>query len=54
MAIESVMHENRVFSPPKILSENAYVKNLEEYQQLCDAAEADYEGYWGNLAKKLN
>lgn len=53
MAIESVMHENRVFNPPKTLSENAYVKNLEEYQQLCDAAEADYEGYWGNLAKSL-
>ena len=53
MAIESVMHENRVFNPPKTLSENAYVKNLEEYQQLCDEAEADYEGYWGNLAKNL-
>jgi acetyl-CoA synthetase len=53
MAIESVMHENRVFNPPKTLSENAYVKNLEEYQQLCDAAAADYEGYWGNLAKNL-
>ena len=53
MAIESVMHENRVFNPPKTLSENAYVKNLEEYQQLCDAAEADYDGYWGNLAKNL-
>jgi len=53
MAIESVMHENRVFNPPKTLSENAYVKNLEEYQQLCDAAEADYEGYWGNMAKNL-
>jgi len=53
MAIESVMHENRVFNPPKTLSENAYVKNLEEYQQLCNAAEADYEGYWGNLAKNL-
>ena len=53
MAIESVMHENRVFNPPKTLSENAYVKNLEEYQQLCDAAEADYESYWGTLAKNL-
>ena len=53
MAIESVMHENRVFNPPKTLSENAYIRNLEEYQQLCDAAEADYEGYWGKLAKNL-
>lgn len=53
MAIESVMHENRVFNPPKKLSEHAYVKNLEEYQKLCTSAEADYEGYWGNLAKDL-
>ncbi|MDA9914080.1 acetate--CoA ligase [Methylophilaceae bacterium] len=53
MAIESVMHENRVFNPPKKLSENAYIKNLKEYQQLCDAAEADYEGYWAGLARDL-
>ena len=53
MAIESVMHENRVFNPPKKLSENAYIKNLKEYQQLCDSAEADYEGYWADLARDL-
>ena len=53
MAIESVMHENRVFNPPKKLSENAYIKNLKEYQQLCDSAEADYEGYWAGLARDL-
>ncbi len=53
MAIESVMHENRVFNPPKTLSENAYIKNLKEYQLLCDTAEADYEGYWAGLARDL-
>ncbi len=53
MAIESVMHENRVFNPPKKLSENAYIKNLKEYQQLCDSAEADFEGYWAGLARDL-
>jgi len=53
MAIESVMHENRVFNPPKKLSENAYIKNLKEYQKLCDSAEADYEGYWAGLARDL-
>jgi len=53
MAIESVMHENRVFNPPKKLSENAYIKNLKEYQQLCDSAEADYEGFWAGLARDL-
>ena len=53
MAIESVMHEKRVFSPPKKLSENAYIKNLEQYQQLCDKSKTDYEGYWADLAKNL-
>ncbi len=53
MAIESVMHENRVFNPPKTLSENAYIKNQKEYQLLCDTAEADYEGYWAGLARDL-
>jgi len=37
----------------KKLSENAYIKNLKEYQQLCDSAEADYEGYWAGLARDL-
>ena len=53
MAIESVMHENRVFNPPKTLSENAHIKNQKEYQLLCDTAEADYEGYWAGLARDL-
>ena len=53
MAIESVMHEKRVFNPPKKLSENAYIKNLEQYQQLCDKSKTDYEGYWADLAKNL-
>ena len=39
MAIESVMHEKRIFKPPKILSEQAYVKNLDEYYNLCKQAE---------------
>ena len=53
MAIESVMHEKRIFKPPKILSEQAYVKNLDEYYNLCKQAEENYEDFWAGLAKEL-
>lgn len=35
--IESLLHEERVFNPPKELSEKAYVKSLEEYRKSTDA-----------------
>ena len=53
MAIESVMHEKRIFNPPKTLSDQAYVKNLDEYYNLCKQAEENYEEFWAGLAKDL-
>ncbi|MGA1657050.1 MAG: acetate--CoA ligase, partial [Methylophilaceae bacterium] len=53
MAIESVMHEKRIFNPPKTLSDQAYVKNLDEYYNLCKQAEENYEAFWAGLAKEL-
>ncbi|MFZ8987922.1 MAG: acetate--CoA ligase [Methylophilaceae bacterium] len=53
MAIESVMHEKRIFNPPKTLSDQAYVKNLDEYYNLCKQAEENYEDFWAGLAKEL-
>ncbi len=53
MAIESVMHEDRIFNPPHKLSNSAHIKNLEEYKSLCEKANSDYEGYWAGLAKNL-
>ena len=53
MAIESVMHEKRIFNPPKTLSDQAYVKNLDEYYNLCKQAEENYEEFWAGLAKEL-
>src|SRR5210317_1544388 len=53
MAIESVMHEKRIFNPPKTLSDQAYIKNLDEYYNLCKQAEENYEEFWAGLAKNL-
>ncbi|MBF0481499.1 MAG: acetate--CoA ligase [Desulfovibrionaceae bacterium] len=49
--IESMMHENRVFAPPK--RENAYVKSMAEYEAIYKRSVEDPEGYWGDRAKEL-
>ncbi len=50
--IESVLHEDRVFNPPAEVAKNARIGSLEQYHQMVAAAEDDYEGYWGDLARK--
>ena len=50
--IESVLHENRVFNPSPEFVAQANVSGMEAYQALCAEAEADYEGYWGKLARE--
>ena len=50
--IESVMHETRVFPPSAAFSENANVPGMDAYLDLCAQAEADYEGFWGKLARE--
>jgi acetyl-CoA synthetase len=50
--IESVLHENRVFNPSPEFVAQANVSGMEAYKALCAEAEADYEGYWGKLARE--
>jgi len=50
--IESVLQENRVFDPSPAFVAQANVSGMEAYKALCAEAEADYEGYWGKLAKE--
>jgi acetyl-CoA synthetase len=50
--IESVLHENRVFTPSPEFVAQANVSGMEAYKALCAEAEADYEGYWGKLARE--
>jgi acetyl-CoA synthetase len=53
MAIESAMTENRVFTPPKNISDNAYIKNIDEYNNLCEKSNTNYEEFWADLARDL-
>ncbi|OYY96072.1 MAG: acetyl-coenzyme A synthetase, partial [Methylophilales bacterium 16-45-7] len=53
MSIESVLHENRVFAPSAETVNNAAVSGMQAYQQLCDEAKTDYEGFWARLAREL-
>jgi acetyl-CoA synthetase len=50
--IESVLHENRVFDPSPAFVAQANVSGMDAYKALCAEAEADYEGYWGKLARE--
>jgi acetyl-CoA synthetase len=51
-AIEVSQTEDRVFNPPAEFVKTAAVSGMEAYQKLCAEAAADYEGYWGRLAKE--
>ncbi|MCY0387799.1 acetate--CoA ligase [Robbsia sp. Bb-Pol-6] len=50
-AIESVMHEGRVFEPAASIVETAAVSGMPAYHALVAEAERDYEGFWGRLAR---
>ncbi len=52
-AIESVMHETRIFNPSAQIVQQATINSMEQYQALCQQAAQDYEGFWGDLAKQL-
>jgi acetyl-CoA synthetase len=49
-AIESILQEKRLFSPPGEFSQQAHITSLAHYQLLYDKAKADPEKFWGELA----
>ncbi len=51
-SIETVLHESRVFPPSEDFKAQATISGMEAYQALVAKAEADYEGYWGELARE--
>ena len=51
--IESVLQETRVFQPSAAFVALANVSGIEAYRALCARAEADYEGYWADLARQF-
>jgi len=50
-SIESILTENRLFTPPAAFEQKANVPGLRAYQDLCKQAEQDYEGFWAGLAR---
>ncbi len=51
-AIESVLHENRVFEPKEEFRENAHIKSFAEYEKIYAEAEADPEAFWAKIAEE--
>ncbi|MFC2035139.1 acetate--CoA ligase [Chloroflexota bacterium] len=52
--ITSMMVENRVFNPPAKLSEQAYIKSLDEYRKIYQRSINDPEAFWGEMAGQLD
>ena len=50
--MEPLKQENRVFNPPADFVKGAAIPGMEAYNKLCAEANADYEGFWGRLAKE--
>ncbi|GLS05791.1 acetyl-coenzyme A synthetase [Chitiniphilus shinanonensis] len=52
-SIDSVLKENRLFPPSDDFRVKANVSGMEGYNALCEQANNDYEGFWGDLAREL-
>ncbi|HEX5709526.1 MAG TPA: acetyl-coenzyme A synthetase N-terminal domain-containing protein, partial [Pyrinomonadaceae bacterium] len=53
-AIESVLHEERVFEPPEEFAARARVRSAEEYERLREEAARDPEAFWARMAEELH
>jgi acetyl-CoA synthetase len=53
-AIESILHESRVFPPPPEFSANAHIKSFEDYERLYSEAAADPVAFWAKQAESLD
>ena len=49
--IESSAEENRIFPPSAAFQAQANVSGMDAYLALCEAAKADEQGFWSNLAR---
>lgn len=55
--IESTLHENRVFQPPKASDVGAskwLINSFDEYQSMYDKSIADPESFWASIADDLH
>ncbi len=52
--IESVLQEERVFSPPQKFAEQAHIKSFAEYERIYDEAANNPEEFWASAAENLH
>ncbi|MGC9162284.1 MAG: acetate--CoA ligase [Thiomonas sp.] len=45
-------HERKVYYPPQHLVQSARISGMDAYRALCAKAEADYTGFWAELARE--
>ena len=50
-AIESVLHEDRLFPPPAEFTARATISSKEQYEAMWNRAKDDPAGFWGDLAR---
>ena len=53
IAGDSAPTETHVYLPSDDFVKNAAISGMPAYDALCQEADADYEGYWGRLAREL-
>lgn len=51
-SFDSILHEERVFRPPKGFTQGAHLKSLAEYRKLYRESIASPEKFWGKRAKE--
>src|SRR5947209_2013308 len=52
--IDSILREARKFDPPAEFSRHARIKSMAEYRKIYDAAAADPEKFWADVAGELH
>ncbi len=50
--ITSVLHEERVFAPPKAFAQRAHIKSLAQYKKIYRESVRQPEKFWGRQAKE--
>jgi acetyl-CoA synthetase len=52
--LETILHEERRFDPPRHFKENSHLGSFEEYKAIYDKSMADPEKYWAEIAEELS
>ncbi len=50
--IDVLLKEKRVFPPPKEISEKAYIKSMQQYEEMYKRSVEDPEGFWAEIAEQ--